>query len=138
MTPEDRYSALAAADRDALLTLADEILAAAPGAVSVIEAPTPGIGALRIPSPAGGSFVVGHVVLTTGAVTLDGQRGDGIRPGRDPQGALAAAVCDAECERHGPRAASVDALVARTCDAQREGAAATARLVDATRLGAPA
>jgi alpha-D-ribose 1-methylphosphonate 5-triphosphate synthase subunit PhnG len=138
MTPEERYGALAAADRDALLALADEILAAAPGPVSVIEAPTAGIAALRLPAPAGGSFVVGHVVLTTGAVTLNGQRGDGIRPGRDPQGALAAAVCDAECERHGPRAVSVDALVARTCDAQREVAAATARLVEATRLGAPA
>ena len=138
MTPEERYSALAAADSDALLALADEILAAEPGPVSVLEAPTAGIGALRLPSPADGSFVVGHVVLTTGAVMLDGQRGDGIRPGRDPQGALAAAVCDAECERHGPRAGTVDALVARTRDAQRAEAAATARLVDATRLGAPA
>jgi alpha-D-ribose 1-methylphosphonate 5-triphosphate synthase subunit PhnG len=138
MTPEDRYAALAAADRDDLLTLADEILAAEPGPVSVIEGPTAGIGALRLPAPADGSFVVGHVVLTTGAVSLDGQRGDGIRPGRDPQGALAAAVCDAECERHGPRAGTVDALAVRTHDAQRAAAAATARLVDATRLGAPA
>lgn len=138
MTPEDRYGALAAADRAALLALADQILAAEPGTVSVLEAPTPGIGALRLPAPAGGSFVVGHVVLTTGAVDLAGHRGDGIRSGRDPEGALAAAVCDAEAERHGPQADAVAALVERTQAEQRADADATARLVDATRLGAPA
>jgi alpha-D-ribose 1-methylphosphonate 5-triphosphate synthase subunit PhnG len=138
VTPEQRYATLAAAQREDLLALADEILAAEPVTVSVLEAPTVGIGALRLPAPADGSFVVGHVVLTTGAVVLDGQRGDGIRPGRDPEGALAAALCDAEAERGGARAGAVDALVARAEATQHAERAATARLVDATRLGAPA
>ena len=43
----------------------------------------------------------GHIALTRCTAHVDGVRGDGIRAGHDLTGALAAAICDAECERGG-------------------------------------
>ncbi|WP_250448162.1 phosphonate C-P lyase system protein PhnG, partial [Actinotalea sp. C106] len=100
---ESRYEALATAEPAALEALADAILAGAPvPTVEVVAGPETVTAPVRTPVPAtgGATAVLGHVALTTCTVLLGGTRGDGIRSGRDLPGALAAAVCDAEAERH--------------------------------------
>ncbi len=134
MTPEHRYEALATADPDALEQLADRILVTGVE-VAVTCGPESVSAPVRIPGPeAGSSVVIGHVALTRCRVTLEGTPGDGVRRGFDFPGAVAAAVCDAECERGGPLSGLVDQL----CDTARSAVAERRRaqggLVHSTRL----
>ncbi|MGD9517641.1 phosphonate C-P lyase system protein PhnG, partial [Mycolicibacterium sp.] len=99
MRPELRFEALCEADAAALERLADEILATAVP-VSVTSGPESVSAPVRVPVPGAGdtTVVLGHAALTRCTVELAGVRGDGVRAGYDPAGAVAAAICDAECE----------------------------------------
>ncbi|MGE2726909.1 phosphonate C-P lyase system protein PhnG [Mycolicibacterium pulveris] len=111
MRAQDRYEALAAGDAQALEALADEILAAGIE-VSVTSGPESVSAPVRVNVSGSGdtTVVLGHVALTRCTVAVDGVRGDGLRVGHDLAGAVAAAICDAECERGGPFAARVQQL----------------------------
>lgn len=138
MTPESRLESLAGADPAALERLADEILAGG-APVSVIAGPEPVSAPIRVADPGSGdtTVVLGHVSLTRCALTLGEARGDGVRPGHDLAGAVAAAICDAECQRRGPFSDRVEELC-RTADRQRdERARERAGLVAVTRLDQP-
>jgi alpha-D-ribose 1-methylphosphonate 5-triphosphate synthase subunit PhnG len=133
MTPERRCEALGEAPEPLLERLADTILESA--RVQVVAGPEVVTAAVRLPVPGTGStFVVGHVVVTTCQVELDGTRGDGVVQGRALRAALAAAICDAEAERGGPLAQAVDALVEDVEHDRAERLADEARAVALTRL----
>jgi alpha-D-ribose 1-methylphosphonate 5-triphosphate synthase subunit PhnG len=133
MTPERRYEALGEAPGPVLERLADRILESA--GVQVLAGPEVATAAVRLPVPGTGStFVVGHVVVTTCQVELDGTRGDGVARGRALRAALAAAICDAEAERGGPLTPAVDALVEDVERDRGERLASEARAVALTRL----
>jgi alpha-D-ribose 1-methylphosphonate 5-triphosphate synthase subunit PhnG len=135
---ETRFEALAGADAHALETLADEILAdgvevsVATGPESV-SAPV----RIRVPGTDDTTVVVGHVALTRCTVVVDGTRGDGLRVGYDLTGAVAAAICDAECERDGAFTPRVHDLcrAAQQADARRRSE--HAGLVAMTTLDKP-
>ena len=133
MTPERRCEALGEAPEPLLERLADTILESAP--VQVVAGPEVASAAVRLPVPGTGStFVVGHVVVTTCQVELEGTRGDGMVQGRALRAALAAAICDAEAERGGPMTEAVEALVEDVERDRGERLAEEARAVAATRL----
>jgi alpha-D-ribose 1-methylphosphonate 5-triphosphate synthase subunit PhnG len=138
MTPEHRFEALAAADGRALETLADEILADGVD-VSVAAGPESVSAPVRVGVPGSGdtTVVLGHVALTRCTVLVDGTRGDGLRVGYDLPGAVAAAICDAECERGGTLSARVHDLCrdAQGADARRRSERAD--LVAMTTLDEP-
>jgi alpha-D-ribose 1-methylphosphonate 5-triphosphate synthase subunit PhnG len=138
MRAELRAEGLAKADADELETLADAILAGGV-AVSVTAGPESVSAPVRVGVPWSDetTVVLGHVALTRCTVLVDGTRGDGLRVGYDLPGAVAAAVCDAECERHGPLTARVHDLCrdARHADARRR--AQRAELVAMTTLDEP-
>ncbi|MFV1363998.1 phosphonate C-P lyase system protein PhnG [Mycolicibacterium elephantis] len=110
MRAHDRYEALAAGDGQALEALADEILATGVD-VSVTAGPESVSAPVRVGvSGSGATVVLGHIALTRCTAHVGGVRGDGIRAGHDLAGALAAAICDAECERGGPLSPRVHEL----------------------------
>jgi alpha-D-ribose 1-methylphosphonate 5-triphosphate synthase subunit PhnG len=135
MTAEHRFEALAKADAHALETLADEILAGGID-VSVAAGPESVSAPVRVgvPGSDGTTVVLGHVALTRCTVLVDGTRGDGLRVGYDLPGAVAAAICDAECERRGAFTARVHDVcrAAQHADARRRRE--RANLVAMTRL----
>ncbi|HYZ67791.1 MAG TPA: phosphonate C-P lyase system protein PhnG [Mycobacterium sp.] len=135
MTPELRLEALAAADAEALESLADEILASG-AAVSVTNGPESVSAPIRVPVPGADTttVVLGHVALTRCTVVVAGTRGDGVRAGHDLTGAVAAAICDAECQRRGPLSDRVEDLYRAARHASAERGRDRARLVAATRL----
>jgi alpha-D-ribose 1-methylphosphonate 5-triphosphate synthase subunit PhnG len=135
MTAERRLEDLAAADVGALEHLADEILAEGT-AVSVTSGPESVSAPIRIAVPGTDdtSVVLGHVALTRCSVEVGGIRGDGVRAGYDLVGAVAAAICDAECERAGPHSARVDELCRAAQQQRAHRARERADLVATTRL----
>jgi alpha-D-ribose 1-methylphosphonate 5-triphosphate synthase subunit PhnG len=139
MKAEERYTALSTAASADLELLADRILSEGVP-IRIIAGPEVVTTPVRYPmGGAGGSTsVLGHVALSTCAVELDGVRGDGVRPGRDLVGAVAAAVCDAEAERVGRLAAEVVSLCEVAQSSCAEAGRARASLVSATRVGGAA
>ena len=138
MRPEHRFEALAKADAQALEALADEILAGGVD-VSITTGPESVSAPVRV-GVAGSddtTVVLGHVALTRCTVLVASTRGDGLRVGYDLPGAVAAAICDAECERHGPLTARVHDLcrTAQHDDLRRR--AERADLVAMTTLDEP-
>lgn len=136
MRAEQRYEALAMAEGRALEALADDILAEG-GDVSVTAGPESVSAPVRVAVPDGPeatTVVLGHVALTRCTVLLDGTRGDGLRVGHDMPGAVAAAVCDAECERAGRLSTRVYDLCRVTQHADRQRRKQRAGLVAMTRL----
>lgn len=133
---EERYSYLGAAEVKTLTALADEILATGVD-VHVVSGPEAVSTPLRYPlaGTQSSTTVLGHVVLTSCAVTLADHRGDGIRSGRDLEGAVAAAICDAEVERNGPLTTRVHQLCERTRQELQAVATSRAETVEATRIG---
>lgn len=132
---DERYEALAQAPCAELVELADRILAAGVP-VELTNGPSVASAPLRFPVPGGGTVVVGHVALTRCEVALGAVRGDGIRRGRDLEGAIAAAICDAEVERDGPFAEAVGVLAGATRDHLRELGEWRGRAAESTRLEA--
>jgi alpha-D-ribose 1-methylphosphonate 5-triphosphate synthase subunit PhnG len=134
-TAEARYEALASAPEEPLRNLADTILAAE-RLIEVLAGPE--VVALPLRWRRGDdSHVVGHAVVTRCSIALGGVRGDGIRPGRALEAAVAAAVCDAEAERGGPLQTSVAELVADARHRTAARAAREAEIVRTTTLGQP-
>lgn len=136
MNVEARFEALAEADVRGLEALADEILADGVS-VSVTTGPESVSAPVRVnlPGTDDTTVVLGHVSLTRCSVLVGGVRGDGIRPGYDPVGAVAAAICDAECERGGSFSVRVREIC-RAAERERERAhRERARVVEMTRLG---
>ncbi|MDV3129744.1 phosphonate C-P lyase system protein PhnG [Mycobacterium sp. 21AC1] len=135
MTAELRLEALACADPDELELLADEILKSG-SEVSVTAGPESVSAPIRVPVPGteDTSVVLGHVSLTRCTVILGGSRGDGVRTGYDLAGAVAAAICDAECHRRGPLSDRVEALCHNAMQARDQRGRDRARLVATTRL----
>lgn len=133
---EERYAYLAAANADALTALADDILATGVD-VELVSGPEAASTPLRYPlaGTQSSTTVLGHVVLTSCTVTLAARRGDGMRSGRDLEGAVAAAICDAEVERNGPLTDQIHHLCELTQQAQQTAAARRAATVEATRIG---
>lgn len=127
--------ALTDAAAEALERLADEILATGVS-VSVTAGPESVSAPVRVPVPGadGTTVVLGHVALTRCTVVLGGARGDGVRAGYDPAGAVAAAVCDAECERIGPLTPHVEELCRLAQRAWSERGRERAQMVAMTRL----
>ncbi|WP_197373845.1 phosphonate C-P lyase system protein PhnG [Mycolicibacterium baixiangningiae] len=138
MRAELRFEALCAADAQTLEKLADEILATAV-AVSVTTGPESVSAPVRLAVPGcdDTTTVLGHVALTRCTVELAGVRGDGVRSGYDLPGAVAAAICDAECQRSGPHAHRVVELCRTALNAQAERGRVRADLVAKTRLEQP-
>jgi alpha-D-ribose 1-methylphosphonate 5-triphosphate synthase subunit PhnG len=135
LSSDELYGALARADSDDLVSLADRILET-PSTLTLVAGPTVVSSPLRLAMPGDeGTVVVGHVALTSCEVALDGIRGDGIRTGRSLEGSLAAAICDAEVHRAGRYAHDVLELARTTLRATRasEGQRADATLL--TRIG---
>lgn len=138
MRAEHRFEALAKADAHALEALADEILASG-GVVAVTTGPESVSAPVRV-GVAGSddtTVVLGHVALTRCTVLVDGTPGDGLRVGYDLPGAVAAAICDAECERHGAFTARVHELCRAAQHADARGRAERADLVAMTTLDEP-
>lgn len=136
MRAEQRFEALAGADAGVLETLADEILADGV-AVAVTAGPESVSAPIRV-GVAGSddtTVVLGHVALTRCTVLVGGTRGDGIRAGHDLVGAVAAAICDAECERGGPLSARVHEICWAAEQVRARQGSERARLVSMTRLG---
>ena len=138
MKPEARFEALAAAEARALQTLADQILAGGVD-VSVTTGPESVSAPVRVGVPGAGAttVVLGHVALTRCTVLVDGVRGDGMRVGHDLPGAVAAAICDAECERGGNLSACVDELCRAAQAVRAQHRSERARLVTMTTLEEP-
>jgi alpha-D-ribose 1-methylphosphonate 5-triphosphate synthase subunit PhnG len=137
MRAEHRFEALATADARSLEALADEILACGVE-VSVTAGPESVSAPVRVTVPGSGdTTVLGHVALTRCTVFVGGTRGDGLRAGYDLPGAVAAAICDAECERRGAFSERVHELcqTAQHIDARRK--AERADLVAMTTLDQP-
>jgi alpha-D-ribose 1-methylphosphonate 5-triphosphate synthase subunit PhnG len=107
------------ADRDELIALAQECLADGfePGLVVGADV---GLAMLTVRGPAESSrFDLGGLLATRTDVVNLGERGWRARMGGDGEAALAAAICEAEVEADGPRAASVLELLCRA-EARRE------------------
>ena len=101
------------ADRDELIALAQECLADGfePGLVVGADV---GLAMLTVRGPAESSrFDLGGLLATRTDVVNLGERGWRARMGGDDEAALAAAICEAEVEADGPRAASVLDWLAR-------------------------
>lgn len=136
MSPEERFSALADADRHTLEALADEILAMG-SAVNVTAGPE-SVSApirVRVAGTEDTTTVLGHLAMTRCSILLGGHRGDGLRSGHDQTGAVAAAVCDAECERSGPLSERVLELCRTTELARARQRRRRNDVVAQTRLG---
>lgn len=90
-----RAELLSAADAEALVVLAEQVLAA-PGDLRVVVAPELGMVMLQVREPvAEERFYLTEVLVTRAEVELDGVPGWSMRTGDDGLAALAAAVLDA-------------------------------------------
>lgn len=123
-----RASLLAIAERDRLIEIATMCRADADPPIVLAPAES-GTVVLQVREPvAGERFHLGEVMVSRAEVSFRGALGWCMRLGHDPEAALAAAVCDAECEAHGPHAAAIEALCHDT--AERRAAASAAEWVD--------
>jgi len=92
-----RFELLAQGDADVVMALAEAILITAD--VEVLTAPRVGTLMMRHHEPVAGTlFNVGEVLVTEAMVSLNGCRGYAMRPGREPEATLAAAIVDAAAE----------------------------------------
>lgn len=126
------------AEAGALERIADEILAA-DVRVSVTAGPESVSAPVRVGVPGSGdtSVVLGHVALTRCTVMVNGVRGDGFRVGHDLTGAVAAAICDAECERDGAHSLRVHDLCRAAQASETRRRSERAGLVATTTLDEP-
>jgi alpha-D-ribose 1-methylphosphonate 5-triphosphate synthase subunit PhnG len=130
---ERRYAALAVAEREALVALAERILDRV-GDVTLLSAPGPATMLVEVTeSVAGQPFHLCEVVVSEASVAVSGRRGDGLVLGSDTERALAAAVCDAAAEA-GLFADEIERLVADALAAQARERARRAGAAAATRI----
>lgn len=119
-----RTSLLAIAERDQLLELAAACLAA--GLEPIVLTPAEaGTVMLQVREPiAGERFHLGEVLVSRAEVSFRGALGWCMRLGHDPEAALAAAICDAECEAGGPQATAIETLCRDTAELRAAASAA--------------
>jgi alpha-D-ribose 1-methylphosphonate 5-triphosphate synthase subunit PhnG len=128
MTVEERSAGLAAAARvcrDRLLALADDALQGSD--VELVTPPEPSSIMMEFESGVG-AFCFTEVVVTTASVRLAGAAGWGYVMGFDREGALAAAVLDADSTQ------AVERLVRAALAAEREERERLARELSRTRV----
>lgn len=108
-----RFEVLAQADGEPVRALAEAILADDAGlVVAIVTPPTPGVLMVRMREPVAGTvFNAGELLVTEAAVTVGGQAGHGMRLGREPETALAAAILDAAVAAGHPLVASIARLI---------------------------
>jgi alpha-D-ribose 1-methylphosphonate 5-triphosphate synthase subunit PhnG len=136
---EERYAALAVAERGRLVDLADAILRSVDD-VRMLAAPGPATMLVELTeSVRHQPFHLCEVVVSEASVSVAGCRGDGLVLGADTERAVAAAVCDAAAEA-GLYRDAVEHLVADTLagldeDRRRWAAEVAATRVDLEVLG---
>lgn len=113
-TREARTELLCSAEREAIIAIADDILAG-DVAMTVTRRPESGGVVAQVREPiARQRFLLADVLVTQAEVMLDGHAGWAMRMGEDREATLAQAVCDAEVERSGPATERVLALATST------------------------
>jgi alpha-D-ribose 1-methylphosphonate 5-triphosphate synthase subunit PhnG len=133
MNAEERFEALAVADRDQVVALAQRIL-------DLVDEVT----ALSVPGPAAmlveltesvrrQAYHLCEVVVSEASVTVRGHRGDALILGADTERAVAAAVCDAATAT-GVLADEIERLLDETVDARARERATGAATVAPTRI----
>lgn len=101
LTRDLRIELLAAAPRQDLLDLADHILKR-PVTPVILLGPEVGLVMMQVREPVCEErFFLGEVLVTRAEVALSGTHGWAMRMGEDREATLAAAILDAEAERHG-------------------------------------
>jgi alpha-D-ribose 1-methylphosphonate 5-triphosphate synthase subunit PhnG len=130
---EERYAALAVAERGRLVELADVILRSVDD-VRMLAVPGPATMLVELTeSVRRQPFHLCEVVVSEASVAVRGHRGDGLVLGSDTERAVAAAVCDAAAAA-GLFADDVERLVADTVAARARERRARAATVAATRI----
>lgn len=107
------FEILSQADVEPIHLLAEAVLAEDGGfPVDVTSPPRPGVLMLRMREPVQGVvFNAGEVLVTEAAVTVGGEPGHGVRMGRAPETALAAAILDAALAAGHPLAPQIAAVL---------------------------
>jgi alpha-D-ribose 1-methylphosphonate 5-triphosphate synthase subunit PhnG len=130
---EERYAALAVAERGRLVELADAILRSVDD-VRMLAVPGPATMLVELTeSVRRQPFHLCEVVVSEASVSVAGYRGDGLVLGADTERAVAAAVCDAAAEA-GLHRDEVERLVADTMTELERGRRQRAAEVAATRV----
>jgi alpha-D-ribose 1-methylphosphonate 5-triphosphate synthase subunit PhnG len=130
---EERYAALAVAERGRLVELADAILRSVDD-VRMLAVPGPATMLVELTeSVRRQPFHLCEVVVSEASVSVAGCRGDGLVLGADTERAVAAAVCDAAAEA-GLHREAVERLVADTMTELERGRRQRAAEVAATRV----
>lgn len=131
-----RFEILAQADAEPLHLLAEAVLAEEGRLpVGVISPPRPGVLMIRMREPVQGvAFNAGEVLVTEAAATVGGEPGHGVRLGREPETALAAAILDAALAAGHPLAPRITALLEEQAVAIAERDAESWRAVASTRV----
>ena len=110
LTREERFDALTAADTEALVAMADELLST--HEVTVLRAPAGAAVMMRaIETAEGSTFNLGEVSVTEAEVELAGERGYCMVLGFNPEKALAGAVLDAAAEGRLDSAGEIERLL---------------------------
>jgi len=131
-----RFEILAQADVPPLHTLAEAVLADEEHfPIHVVTPPRPGVLMLRLREPVRGTvFNAGEVLVTEAAVSLGGTPGYGMRLGREPETALAAAILDAAVAAGHPLSSRIAAFLGEQERDVRERDVAAWRGVAPTRV----
>ena len=131
-----RFEILAQADAHPLHLLAEDVLAEDAGfPIEVTSPPRPGVLMLRMREPVQGVvFNAGEVLVTEAAATVGGKPGHGIRMGREPETALAAAILDAALAAGHPLASRIASLLDEQAAAIAERDAQSWQAVASTRV----
>lgn len=93
------------------MALADRCLEDDGGGLQLRTGPTVGTVVMEVREPVMGErFLLGDVLVTSAQVQWRECRGWAMHLGRERERVLAAAICDAEAEAHGPLSAQVEQL----------------------------
>jgi len=134
LSTEERAELLAVADPEAVIALA-EALVADLGDPVVVTRPAIGLVMVQVRDPVCDErFHLGEVVVTRAAVELAGAAGWSMRMGTDRVATLAAAVCDAVASSTSPLAVQVDELCTTTQGQRSSAADAEWREIAATEV----
>ena len=131
-----RFEILSQADAEPLHQLAEAVLTEdGRFSVDVISPPRPGVLMLRMREPVHGVvFNAGEVLVTQAAASVGGEPGHGMRLGRAPETALAAAILDAAVAAGHPLSPQIAALIEEQAAALAARDAASWQAVASTRV----
>ncbi len=133
MNAEERFEALAVADRDQVVALAQRILDLV-DEVTALSVPGPATMLVELTESVRRQvYHLCEVVVSEASVTVRGHRGDALILGADTERAVAAAVCDAATAA-GVLADEIERLLDETVDARARERAAGAAAVAPTRI----